>query len=246
MHALEEPVAGDLLRRLAEELLCGERGEDNAALLVMAGDHVGRVLSQQAVTLFAGPDRILRSPIHDLNHHRQRRGIGHGAHGADQGEQHRRQRHRLRRRHLTQPLGRGESHETEPGNARRPGDDTPVRGERSLQWHGHHPRDEPRAEAPREPGAVADESREIRRRGEMGGGESAGSRQKDGNGDGGQKPEKGGSREERRFAADHEINRKDAERDEAADEMRSNEGLMAGSGQRVAPSGMVHERAEIG
>src|SRR3990170_1622115 len=147
---------------------------------------------------------------------------------------------------MAQPLSRSENDETEPGNPRRPGDDTAVRRERSLQWHCHHPRDEPRAETPREPGAVADESREIRRRGEMGGSKSPGARQKDSDGDRGQKPEKGGSRKERRLAADHEINRKDAERDEAADEMGSNEGLMAGGGQRVDPSGMVHERAEIG
>src|SRR3990170_7812416 len=116
MHALEEPVAGDLLRWLAEELLCGERGEDNAALLVMAGDHVGRVLSQQAITLFAGTHRILRSPIHELDYHRQSRGIGHGTHGADKDEQHRRQWHYLWRRHMAQPLGRSENDETEPGN----------------------------------------------------------------------------------------------------------------------------------
>ena len=89
MHAFEQAVAEDLLRGLAEQLLRGERGEYDAPLLVVAGDHVGGVLGEQAVALLASADRVLRSPVHELDHDCERRGIGRCAHGADEREQHR-------------------------------------------------------------------------------------------------------------------------------------------------------------
>ena len=143
-------------------------------------------------------------------------------------------------------LGRGKNDEAESGHTGRPGDNAPVGGERGLQRHGHHPRDEPRAETAGEPRTIGDESGEIRRRGEMRGGEFAGPRQKDGDGDRRQQPEEGGRRKQRRLAADHEIDGKDAKRDEAAEQMRGDKGLVTGGRQRVAAGGIVHERAEIG
>ena len=67
MHALEQAIADDLLRRLAEQLLGG--GEANTrALFVVACDHVGRVLGEQPVALLAGAHRSLRAVVHELDH----------------------------------------------------------------------------------------------------------------------------------------------------------------------------------
>ena len=171
MHALEQPIASDLLRGLAEQLLRGERSEQDAALLVMARDHVGGVLGEQPVALLAGAHRAFRAPMHELHHHRKRRGISHGAGGADQRKQHRRERQQVWRVRVGERRGDRKNGEAKPGDAGRPGDDAPVGGERGLDRHHHHPRNEPGGEAAGEPGAIGDEAGEIGRRGEMGRGE---------------------------------------------------------------------------
>ena len=87
MHALEQTVADELRRRLAQQLLRRERGEQHAAPFVMTGDHVGRVLGEQPVTLLADADGILGSVMDGLYGDRETRGVDDGAHGAEKAEQ---------------------------------------------------------------------------------------------------------------------------------------------------------------
>ena len=246
MHALEQAVAGDLLRRLAEQLLRGERSEEHAAFFVMPGDHVGRILGQQPVAVFAGAHRALRAPLHELHHRRQRRGIAHGAGGADQRQQRGRERQQICCLQVGKCRGGGENGETEPGNAGGPGDNATIVGKRRLDRHDHHPGNEPGGEAAGEPGAISDQSGEIRRRGEVGGGESPGPRQEDGNADRRQQPEEGDGPVKRRLAADAEVDGKDAEREQPTEQMRGDERLVARRRQRIATRALMHERAEIG
>ena len=87
MDALEQAVSGELLRRLAQQLLRGMRGKEDAALLVMTRDHVGRVLGEQPVALLADADRIFRSPMNSLYGDGETGGVDDGAHGAKKAEQ---------------------------------------------------------------------------------------------------------------------------------------------------------------
>ena len=66
------------------------------------------------------------------DHHREHRAIGRGRHGADESEQDRQQRERVWRLHIAKPFAEAEDGQAEAGNARGPGDDAPVRGERTA------------------------------------------------------------------------------------------------------------------
>ena len=212
----------------------------------MSSDHVGRILGEQPVALLAGVDRALRVLVHELHHDREPGGIGSRRHGTEQRQHHRRERQGLDGREMTVMTEHVEHHETEAGNACRPGDDAPVGGERSLERHGDHPGDQPGADAAGEPSAISDKAGEIGRRGEMRRSKLAGARYEDGDPDRRQQPEKGGGAEQRRFAVDDEIDGKHAEREQPSEQMRGDERLVARGGQRVAANGLVHERAEIG
>ena len=60
------------------------RREEDAALLVMTRDHVGRVLGEQPVALLADANRVFRPAMNELHADGQARGVDGGAHGAEQ------------------------------------------------------------------------------------------------------------------------------------------------------------------
>ena len=152
MHALEQAVAGKLLRRLAQELLRGLRHEKDAALLVMTRDHVGRVLCEQPVALFADADRIFRSPMDELHGDGETGGVDGRAHGAEQAEKIGRYREGRPLRHEAEFPAYRERDQTKGGKPRRPGDHAPVRRERCLQGNRDHPGNEEGGDAAGEPG----------------------------------------------------------------------------------------------
>ena len=115
-----------------------------------------------------------------------------------------------------------------------------------LDRHHHHPRNEPGGETAGEPGAIGDQPARLAAEARWAAPNLPVRGEKDGDADRRQQPEEGGGTVQRRLAADHEVDRKDTKREQSAEEMRGNEGLVARRRQWIAARELMYQRAKIG